>query len=255
MRFERRALRHSEYHELGSYGVDRRLDRGERGVLAEVRDPSATARHRDSEHDQPEVVLLTGRACQNEGRSAAGAPPAGETEQSAAEQRRGEVLLRDRYVAARPPISEDPEIRQEHLAHDGLNGDSRDQSVERPVRAILVEAIERIAQLVGEAVEDRRLALGDSPARDRLSRRLGGREAARDQLLRAEDPRLVVVGVEPEPAGRPRRAQQPVPLLPGAKQLRRGAGPPGKLADPQVAARVRHWPEPYTISTEHSTKG
>ena len=63
-------------------------------------------------------------------------------------------------IASRPSISEDPEVRQEHLAHDGLNGDSRDQPVERSVRAVLVEAIQGIAQFVGEACEDRRGALG-----------------------------------------------------------------------------------------------
>ena len=122
---------------------------------------------------------------------------------------------------------------------DGLNRDSRDQTVERSVRAILVEAIEGIAQFVGEAFEGRAWRPRCVSPVTACRSRLGRREPARDQLLRAEDPRLVLVGVEPEPARRPRRAQQPVPLLPGAEELRRGAVA-GQLADPQVPFPSRH---------------
>ena len=95
----------SALSELGKRGADddeRRLQqigcvdqREQRSIGSEVGDPPAVSSERKPEADQPEIVLISGNAGEQCVGTATAPPAARQGEQTAAEQRAGEVLLRD----------------------------------------------------------------------------------------------------------------------------------------------------------------
>ena len=98
--------RDRQHDERRVQGLDRRLQRVEWGVRSQIRDSPAPSRDQDAESDQPELVLLARWAREDRGRASTRAPTTGQTEHTAAYQVRGEVLLPDRRVSARPSVAE-----------------------------------------------------------------------------------------------------------------------------------------------------
>src|SRR6185436_14267198 len=91
---------------------------------------------------------LAGGAGEDGDRSDPAAPAAREPEQAPAEQRGGEVLLRDRHLAALPSIAELVQIRNDHVAQERVDREAREQRVEDGVGVAVVEACERGGKLV-----------------------------------------------------------------------------------------------------------
>ena len=111
------------------------LGRLERGVASEVGDPPAARPERHAECDQPELVPLSGQARQERRRAEAVAPAARQSEQTSAEDARGEVLLGDRRLAARPALAEVVEIREDDVGQERVDGRDRERAVEDGLRA------------------------------------------------------------------------------------------------------------------------
>ena len=107
----------------------------------------------EAEHDQAEVVLLAGRAGQHRAGTAAAVPAPGQREQAAPDHVAREMLLRDGGLAALPAVAQLAQVRQDHVARNGVEAERPDRAVEGGLRPGVVEAIERCAQLGGEAGE------------------------------------------------------------------------------------------------------
>jgi hypothetical protein len=101
----------SALSQLGHRGADdderglqqiRGLDqREQRGIGSEVGDPPAVRSEREPEADQPEIVLISGNAGEECVWTPTVPPAARQGEQTAAQQRAGEVLLCNRCLSAR----------------------------------------------------------------------------------------------------------------------------------------------------------
>ena len=74
-------------------------------IGAEKDDAPSARPQREAERDQSEVVLFARRARQDRARADSSAPASREAEQSTPEERRCEVLLRDRHLAALPALA------------------------------------------------------------------------------------------------------------------------------------------------------
>jgi hypothetical protein len=123
------------------------LERRDRCVLAEIRDPPAAVAQSQAERDQPEVVVLVRRAGEQRvgARPLAPAPP--EPKQPAPEDVAREMLLRDACVAALPRLTEIVEVRQHDVAQDSIDAERGEQPVEHDVCPALGEAGEGVGQL------------------------------------------------------------------------------------------------------------
>ena len=146
--------------QLGNRGADddeRRLQqircldqREQRSIGSEVGDPPAVSAEREPEADQPEIVLISGNAREQCVRTATAPPVARQGEQTAAQQRAGEVLLRDRCLSVRPALAELVEVGKDRVPQDALERVGTQEPVEYGVRADVVESVERMAQLLAE---------------------------------------------------------------------------------------------------------
>ena len=72
-------------------------------------------REREPEADQPEIVLISGYAGEQCVGTATAPPLARQGEQTAAQQRAGEVLLRDRCLSLRPALAELVEVGKDRV--------------------------------------------------------------------------------------------------------------------------------------------
>ena len=97
-----------EHDELGALCGRRGRDHLQRRVRAEEEDPPPPFPQGKAEDDEREVVQVARRAGQQGERPDALVPPRREREQAATQEMRGEVLLRDRYLAARPADRRSP---------------------------------------------------------------------------------------------------------------------------------------------------
>src|SRR4029079_1036514 len=122
-------------------------DARDRGVGAEVDDAPAARAQRDSEGEEAEIVLFPGGAREDCDRPDAPAPAACEPEEAPSKQCGGEVLLRDRHVAALPALAELVEIWNDDVAQERVDRQPREQLVEDGVDAAVVEACERGCKL------------------------------------------------------------------------------------------------------------
>ena len=77
-------------------------------------------------------------------------PAARQAEQTGAEERAGEVLLRDRCLTVRPALAELVEVGKDRFPQDALERVGAKEPVERGVRVGVVECVERPAQLFAE---------------------------------------------------------------------------------------------------------
>ena len=140
-----------EDDELRCERVRRGFGGVERRVAAEVGDPPAAGPERQAEGDQPELVPLAREAREQCERAEAAAPAACEAEQPPAEDARREVLLRDRGVAARPALAEIVEVGEHDVGQERVECGDGQRVVEDGLRARLVEAVERVGELLAAA--------------------------------------------------------------------------------------------------------
>ena len=105
---------------------------------------------RKPEADQPEIVLISGNAGEQCVGTATAPPAARQGEQTAAEERAGEVLLRDRCLSVRPALAELVEVGKDRVPQDALERVGTQEPVEYGMRADVVESVERMAQLLAE---------------------------------------------------------------------------------------------------------
>ena len=101
-------------------GVDRRIG-------AEIYDAPGTRSQRQPKGDQPEIVLLPGRARKHGALAKAAAPTARETEEAATQKARGEVLLRDRGLAAFPTVADVAQVRNDDVTEDRVKRNLRQE--------------------------------------------------------------------------------------------------------------------------------
>src|ERR1039458_3917246 len=130
----------SALSQLGKRGADddeRRLQqirclyqREQRSVGSEVGDPPAVSAEREPEADQPEIVLISGNAGEQCAGTATTPPAARQGEQTAAQERAGEVLLRDRYLSVRPALAELVEVGKDRVPQDALERVGTQEPVE-----------------------------------------------------------------------------------------------------------------------------
>jgi hypothetical protein len=123
-------------------------DACDRRVVAEEDDAPAARAQREPEGEEPQVVLLAGRAGEDRHRSHALAPAAGEPEQAATQQRRGVVLLGDRHGSPLPLLAELVQVRHDDVAEERVDRQPCEQRVERRVRGGVVEAQKGVGELV-----------------------------------------------------------------------------------------------------------
>ena len=160
-----------EHDQRGLQQTGRLGDGCERRVRPQERDAPAPAPQCQTEADQPQVVLVAGQTRQQCQRRAAAAPAASEAEQPAAQHGARKMLLPDRRLAAFPALPELAEVGQHSIAQDGVQGEGGQQPVERSMRAGLVEAIERLPQVIACRAGRACVATGSSAARRRASSR------------------------------------------------------------------------------------
>ena len=125
-------------------GSRQRLDRS---VRAEVGDPPTVLTQSEPEDDQAKLVLLLGSAGEQSTGAGATIPATGKRKQPSTDHDAREVLLGDRSFAPFPAVAELAQVRKNDLAGDGLEAERPDQFVERRLRAGVVEAVERLAEL------------------------------------------------------------------------------------------------------------
>src|SRR6185437_1248327 len=113
-------------------------------VGAEVGDAPTLGAQREPEADQPQVVELAGRACEQRQRSAALTPVACQAQEAAADDVRREVLLGYGRLPGAPALSEVDEVAEHDLLKQCLEGEGGQRAVEHAVRRRLVEAVERV---------------------------------------------------------------------------------------------------------------
>ena len=169
-------------------------------------------------------------------RARAAAPASCEPEQPPAQEVAGEVLLRDRCVAPLPPLPELPQVgrttsrstvssvnvasrRSKHaLAPGSSSRSSAARSYQRAARAPRTAA----GRLIRCGLRERQL------------RCLAAETPGLQVSLHRAHALLVGQRVQTETAVRAHRLEQPVALLPGAKQLGRHADPSAQRADAEV---------------------
>ncbi len=190
-------------------------------------------------------MLLAGRAGEDRDRAATLSPAHGERQQPRADEVRGEMLLRDRRVATRPPRAEVLEERHHDLAQERVDRESGEELVERGLGRSVVEVVqarsqpgERLRQLWPPPARALRPVRPD--ARERQARSLGGGEPLPEVVSHRLNAGFVSLGVEAEAAGRPVRVEEPVAPLPGAQELGADARSPAQFPDPEIALLRLH---------------
>src|SRR5581483_11878046 len=102
----------------------------------------------ESESEEAEVVLFPGSAREDRERPDASSPAACEPEEAPTKQRGGEVLLRDRHLAALPTLAQLVQIRNDDVAEERVDRQPSEQRVEDGVGVAVVEACQRSRKLV-----------------------------------------------------------------------------------------------------------
>ena len=161
------------------------------------------------------------RAGQQGERPDALAPPRREREQASTQEMRGEVLLRDRYLAARPAIADLPQNRLDRLTKHTLDRQAGEELVQQIVRPFAVECEQRRQQLL-TALERYQRCAG----------RLRGGEAVGEPGAHPLDAGCVLVAVETEAALGAFGAEQAVATFPCAQQIDARPRAPRELTDP-----------------------
>jgi hypothetical protein len=108
----------------------------------------------------------------------------------------GEVLLRDRDLAALPALAELVKVRDDHFTQGGVDAEASEEPVEHCLSARLVEDRERRAELRGCLCEKRRRSVVRLGQRE--SRSLRRREPALEVGPHRENSRDVVRPVQAE---------------------------------------------------------
>ena len=144
---------------------------------------------------------------------------------------RGEVLLRDRYLAARPAIADLAQRRLDRLAEHSLERQAREEVVQQVVRPLAVECEQRRQQLLA--------------ALERHQRRAGclrGGEAVGEPGTHPLERAASSLALETEAALGAFGAEQAVAAFPGTQQVDARPRAPRQLPDPVHGAhRNRSW--------------
>ena len=157
------------------------------------------------------------------------------------------MLARHGALAVFPPAAQFPQVRQDHLAQHGLDGEVGQQPVQGRLCTRLVEPVQAAARAPASsgspcprsARAPRAGPDSAEPSRtgvrlvQRGPGRLGRGHAIGQVLLHAPDPALVGLGVQPVTGGGADRPQQGIPALPGAQHMIRHTDAPAELADAQ----------------------
>ena len=145
------------------------------------------------------------------------------------------MLLTDGGAARLPAISELGEIGDHEVAEERVETDRAERPVERRLGSRLVETLESAGELatIGRSRPVCRRVLGNHLIRQPGG--LGSRESLLLVRAHSADACDVSRRVETEAPGRPRRAQEPVAMLPGAEQLGAHADAATQLPDPQMS--------------------
>ena len=245
---ESRGVGDREDHGVGPERARLLLDGRERRVLSEVRDAPTAAPESQAEGEQPQVVKLSRRACEQCVRPHTGSPAAGEPEQPTADDVAREVLLGDGRLAAGPALAQLVEVRKNDVGEHGVEREGAEHAVERRVGARLREARQGLGELLP--------GLLDRAARDwagglgfrckRAPRGFCGGEPLTEMGLHRADALDVIVRVEAKAPVRPGRLEEPVSALPGSQEVDADAAPAAQLTDSQVALVV-HGPSVQTL--------
>jgi hypothetical protein len=157
------------------------------------------------------------------------------------------VLLYDAHRAARPALAELAQVRHQHVADHGLDGQHAQQVIDDGLRGRLIELVQCSRQCpgaVGKAVEKYLtrliLTLGGLGLRLLADGGTGGFRRGQPlgkMVLHSPYPAKIGFGVQPESAGRPHRLEQAVPPLPGAQHVIADAEPATQLTDPKYRGR------------------
>jgi uncharacterized membrane protein YuzA (DUF378 family) len=186
---------------------------------------------RNAEHEQGDVVQLARCAGQEGARADPLIPAPSKTEEPAAHEIAGEVLLGDGHLTAFPAVADLPQHGQHEVLQDALRAQPCESPVEDRACLIVVEAQQGLQQILQRGALDG-LVLRREP------RGLGRRHALREVLLHVTDPPLVLRRVQTEASVGARRTQEPVAPFPGAQQLRAHPRAPGELADAKAGHRA-----------------
>ena len=128
-------------------------ERRNRRVGSEKRDAPPVRSQNDSEQQQGKVVLVSLGAREDSARPVPAIPPAGEREQPTSKEVADEVLLADRELTPRPPLPDLVQIRDEHVTHHDVERETRQELIERSLRADVVEVLECVSELVGTVLQ------------------------------------------------------------------------------------------------------
>lgn len=178
---------------------------------------------------QPQLVLLVGKAGQDDVRSLADGGAVQQAQHPLAHRVRQQVLLDDRRPALRPARTHLLLGRHQHPLErfEGMKG--REDLVHRLLDGAVIEG-GRGGEHPLPPGHQRRLGRGLAleadllPQRRSQPRRFTDRHPVVEQGADSPQQRDVHLRVEAEPAGRPLRLEQPVSPLPGADHLHREAG-------------------------------
>jgi hypothetical protein len=151
------------------------------------------------------------------------------------------MLARDHRLVLLPAAADLAHHRQEHAAKRRLDAECRERAVERGLRGDAVERVDRGRKLADERHDGSQVLR--VLLREREPRRLGRRDAAVEVVAHRANSPGVFVRVEPEPARGALWAEQLVASLPRPERGLGHAGPPGELADAEVALHGVHCTE------------
>ena len=182
-------------------------------------------------------MLLARQAGEHGHRAHPQAPAASDAEQPAAQDARGEVLVRDRGLAALPACPELVQVGQDHLAEQRVDGHRGEHPVEDRLGARFVEVVQRDGEILAHRrgrERGRRSGLGGGGTH-RQGGRLRGGQSRVEVLAHDADAIEVRLRIQAQAAGRAGREQQAVAALPRAQQLGAHARAFAQLADAQDA--------------------
>jgi endonuclease VIII len=206
--------------------------RGDGRVGAEEDDAPTVRAHEHAEHEQAELVSLAGSAGQDS--RAADSVCAGSKERFEPRPHLGaeDVFLGDAQLPGLPALAGFREQRRDHVRKGAGNVLDGEGLVEQRPDGGQIGPDDRVVDGVPKLC--RRLRRLERAAAEHRSR-LADPVALAQPLVQPFDPAHVDFGVAAVTAGRTRRAQHSVPLLPLAQGVRGDAGPPRDGGNVQVS--------------------